>query len=284
MKDLFEIAGGTITGSEHIKSGKNNQDAFYWTVSENALVAVVTDGCSDAPHSEVGAKIGAKIVANAILAEVNRNGSIIDLSPGSDPPYLFWQNVRAKLLSELDKISDILGESKKQATLDYLLFTIVGALITPLTSCIFSIGDGITYLNGKYEKIGPFPDNTPPYIGYALLWETPSSIKTEWLHFKIHSPLATRNVSSILIGTDGVNYLTETAEKNIPGKDEEKVGPINQFWEDDRYFKNPDMIRRKLSLVNRAVTKTCWADRKILREHALLPDDATLVVIRRKEK
>ena len=94
--------------------------------------------------------------------------------------------------------------------------------------------------------------------------------------------MPTKEISSLLIGSDGLENLILAAENNIPGKNE-KVGPINQFWEDDRYFKNPDMIRRRLTLVNRTITKTDWDNRKILKEHGLLPDDTTLIVIRRKK-
>src|SRR3989344_5896211 len=66
--DLFEIATGTIIGSEHKRLGKNNQDASHTTVSPEALIAVVTDGCSASRHSEVGANIGARLVSNAVFA------------------------------------------------------------------------------------------------------------------------------------------------------------------------------------------------------------------------
>ena len=282
MKDLFQIAGGTITGSEHVKSGKNNQDAFYWAVSENAIVAVVTDGCSDTPHSEVGAKIGAKIVADAVLMEAQSYNNIpTGLLPDPDRPDPFWHNVYVKVLSELSKISNATG-IENQTIADYFLFTVVGALIRPETSSIFSIGDGVAFLNGAYGKIGPYPNNAPPYLGYALLWKTPGQIKPEWLRFTTHSLLDTASVNSILIGSDGSEDLIRAAGNNIPGKNE-KVGPINQFWEDDRYFKNPDMIRRKLTLINRASARADWENRKIIKEYGLLPDDTTIIAIRRKK-
>lgn len=271
MKDLFEIAGGTAVGSEHIKAGKNNQDAFYWTVSDLAIIAIVADGCSEAPHSEVGAKIGTRIVAEAINKKVG------------DPelPYQFWDNVRIQVIRELDKIVNSVGV-EKQTVLDYFLFTVVGALITPWATSIFSIGDGITFLNGELQEIGPFPDNTPPYLGYSLLGKSPDQIKPEWLRFNIHKIIDTRSIESILIGSDGLKDFISAAEQKIPGKNE-VIGQTSQFWKDNRYFKNPDIVRRKLSLVNRTVTKIDWENRSAAKEHGLLPDDTTLVVIRRKK-
>lgn len=282
MKDRFEIAGGTVVGYEHAKAGRNNQDAFYWTASDLAIVAIVADGCSDAPHSEVGAKIGARIVAETVSKEVeNYNSSVTAFLSDPYMPYPFWDNVRIQALQELDKVVNSI-RVKKQAVLDYFLFTIVGALITPWSTTIFSVGDGIIFLNGELLKIGPFLDNTPPYLGYSLLDKTPVSLKPEWLQFTVHKLINTRSVESILIGTDGLEDLDGAREQKTPSK-MEVVGPVSQFWEDNRYFKNPDMIRRKLSLVNRAVTKIDWENRNITKERGLLPDDTTLVVIRRKK-
>lgn len=280
MKDLFEIAGGIVVGSEHAKAGRNNQDAFYWIVSDLAIVAVVTDGCSDAPHSEVGAKIGARIVAETISKEVgDHNNNVIALLP--DPPYPFWHNAYIQILRKLSNVLDDIGR-EQQTILDYFLFTVVGALITPWATSIFSIGDGFAILNSEYKKIGPFENNAPPYIGYALLGETPTGIKPGWLRFNIHSIADTRSIQSILIGTDGIEDFLNAANKKMPGK-EETAGPISQFWEDDRYFKNPDMIRRKLALANRTVTKIDWENRSATKEYGLLSDDTTLIVIRRKK-
>lgn len=154
----------------------------------------------------------------------------------------------------------------------------LGIVISPSTMVLFSIGDGVYFLNGKFSRIGPFPNNAPPYLGYSLLKYVPD----EWINLQVHATMPTKEISSLLIGSDGLENLILAAENNIPGKNE-KVGPINQFWEDDRYFKNPDMIRRRLTLVNRTITKTDWDNRKILKEHGLLPDDTTLIVIRRKK-
>ena len=282
MLDQFEIAGGSVTGYEHVKTGKNNQDAFCWAVSDLAIAAVVTDGCSDSSHSEVGAKIGAKVVAEEIIKEArDYNNSVTALLPDTYPPYPFWNNVRMRVLRKLDNIVNSIGADPK-TTLDYFLFTIVGALITPWSGMIFSVGDGITFLNGEIQKLGPFPNNAPPYLGYSLLGKSPDNIRPEWLQFTVHKISDTRYIESILIGSDGLEDLINAAGENIPGKNE-LVGPISQFWEDDRYFKNPDMIRRKLSLINRTIAKIDWENRNVIREHGVLPDDTTLVVIRRKK-
>ncbi|MEM9543880.1 MAG: hypothetical protein AAGA60_30905, partial [Cyanobacteria bacterium P01_E01_bin.42] len=95
------------------------------------------------------------------------------------------------------------------------------------------------------------------------------------LQFQIHQSCEIEKLESLLIGTDGVEDLMNAADRNLPGKSE-KVGSISQFWQEDRYFKNPDILRRKLSLINREFY--CSGQPK---EVGLLQDDTTLIAIRK---
>jgi len=67
----------------------------------------------------------------------------------------------------------------------------------------------------------------------------------------------------------------------IPGRSE-IVGPISQFWGEDRYFENPDGVRRRLALINNEHQTIDWRKQTIERTAGRLPDDTTLIVIRRK--
>ena len=62
----FQVAGGSVTGRAHAVLGRGNQDAFAWVDDDGVLVAVVCDGCSSGRHSEVGAHLGARLVATAV--------------------------------------------------------------------------------------------------------------------------------------------------------------------------------------------------------------------------
>lgn len=270
MLEMFEIAGGSITGRNHALVGKNNQDAYFSICTDQVAIAVVCDGCGSGCDSEVGAKIGVRLVAEAIAQKIQ--------SP-VDPE--FWTQVKLELLVQLQGIAKMLSgnspESISQITQiinDYLLFTIVGVLITPTETTTFSIGDGIVFVNGKATQIGPFPDNAPPYLAYGLY-------RPDLIDFHIHDRLPTTAVESILIGTDGVTDLVAAEMVNLPGK-KESVGVISQFWQADRYFSNPDMMRRRLSQINHESTKPNWQDRHLTKEAGLLPDDTTLIVIRKK--
>ena len=244
MQDKFELAGGSILGREHLRLGKNNQDAYYWVSVESATIAVVCDGCGSGTHSEVGAKIGARLMVEAILRNLPQDG----LSTN------FWQGVHQDLLHSLGMIAASLGGELVQAVKEYLLFTIVGAVITPQETALFAIGDGVFALNGEVITIPPFPNNAPPYLGYGLITDALSDMKLVDCQtrafpcdfrrrgvarqFRVHRQLPTSEVQSILIGTDGVEDLMGVADKCLPGKSG-RVGEIAQYWEDDSNFRNP---------------------------------------------
>ena len=100
------------------------------------------------------------------------------------------------------------------------------------------------------------------------------------MQWEIQAQLPTAEVENLLIGTDGVNDLIAAQAKCLPSK-EETVGYLSQFWQDDRYFRNPDMIRRRLSLINRQTIKPDWQNQRLRQQQGLLPDDTTLLVLRK---
>jgi len=267
MKDLFEIAGGTVLGREHLRLGKNNQDAFaFKVVDDYAIMAIVCDGCSAGAHTEVGAKLGASIAIESLfsnLAEWGIDGENVYVR-------FFWDRLRERILSRVSYATRSMDGEFKRTIGDYFLFTIVGALILPEVTAIFSIGDGIIGINERLIKIGPFPNNQPPYLAYSLLDQSLTGFSPDELRFTVHSVTPTNEVQTVLIGTDGVMDLS-------------RAFPLNQFWDNDLYFKNPDAVRRRLALMNKESVKIDWEKGEVNREGGLLPDDTTLVVIRRKK-
>lgn len=279
MHREFEIAGGSIVGTHHLRplALTNNQDSFYWLFNDKAIIAVVTDGCSSSPHSEVGAKLGARLIAESLtecLCVYGDEGLVASS---------FWEDARQDVLAQLRVLAKGMakGECIDSVIRDYLLFSVVGALITPQLASVFSIGDGVFFLNGEMAQIGPFPDNAPPYLAYALSQRLAKDFSVEALKFNVHSVLFTQELDSLLIGTDGVVKLAGSAECDFPGR-EKLVGPISQFWTNDQYFQNPDQVRRTLALANKPFQRVDWQKRQIVRQPGLLFDDTTLVVVRRR--
>jgi len=215
----FETACGSVIGTAHLRAGRNGQDG--WAIEHDdagRTVMVVTDGCGSAPHSEVGAKLGARIVAREILTQ------------------------------EWTRVAGAIGERLSSIDLDvndYLLFTIVGALITPEEVLVFHAGDGLFAINGEVHRLGPYDSNAPPYLAYSLV----NGVEPE-LTIAYRGPAA--EVDSILIATDGAEPLVATGE-------------LAEFV---RVSHNPDAIRRRLFLLTRP-------------NHARLDDDTTIALARR---
>ena len=58
-------------------------------------------------------------------------------------------------------------------------------------------------------------------------------------------------LKSFLVGSDGAFELASLADKSIPGSDE-LIGPISQFWEQEKYLTTRTGIRRRLARINTA--------------------------------
>lgn len=270
MQQHFEVAAGSILGQNHRRVSQNNQDAWAILTPGQATIAVVCDGCGSRPKSEVGAQLGAQLTVHT-LAQL-----VAEERPEDE---LFWQTLRKRLLEKMQTLKEPLG-ADEQGLLDYFLFTLTGCLVTPETTWIFGLGDGVFAINEQLHQIGPFANNAPPYLAYSLLWEAEKG--PDPFQLQIYAQQPTEQVQSVLIGSDGVGDLMNVAEEYLPGK-LEPVGPLNQFWHCDRYFQNPDQVRRRLAQINREVIQPDWDAQQVRKIPGLLPDDTTLISIRRKE-
>lgn len=285
---MFEIASASVMGSDHAQPllRKNNQDARYYIDQKigliDGIVAIVCDGCSSSEYSEVGAHIGTRLIAETIKKYYQHyagqmrslRNSLCSHDSVEIINFPYWEAIRKEVLVKISDIALALCGSEvtrfSKIINDYFLFSTVGALITPWGASVFAIGDGEMIING--HRIGPikFEKNEPPYLAYALVQTSLKDQSPESLQFKIHSVIPVCDLQSLVIGTDGLGYLIDSADKKIPGR-EEWVGPISQFWEQDKYFKNPDAIRRRLAVINRGHEG----------QSGLLLDDTTMIVIRR---
>lgn len=257
LSSQFEYACGSIIGRNHVLASKNNQDALRIVLWDNFMTAVVCDGCGSGKHSEVGAKLGTLMVTDAI-ADLLHQGLAI-----SEPD--FWNVLKINLLQKVKAFVEISTNEAQESVMEfvnnYLLFTIVGLVITPSETVSFSMGDGAIAVNGKLTQIPAYPDNAPPYLAYGLY-------RPDAVSFEIRDRIPTSELESILIATDGIDDLIAAEE-------------VRQFWQEDRYFKNPDAIRRKLAMLNREEVKPDWQKRELIKRSGVLSDDTSLIVIRR---
>lgn len=280
ISDDFEVAAGSIVGRDHLRpfGWRNNQDSFAIESAPYALAAVVTDGCGSEAKSEAGAHIGARLVANAMITAAGSAISARDY-PWADGETAFRMDVRATVVREIKRLANAMGADLRQTIGDHFLFTVNAALITPWMTLMISIGDGVAFLNGARLPFDAFASNAPAYLGYTAL--KPDGDPDPANAFTVNAFLPTDEVASLLLGTDGVERLIAAASETLPGR-MEPIGPIAQFWEDDQYFANPDMVRRHLALMQHEHLAIDWREQAVRRVLAKLPDDTTLVVIRRK--
>jgi hypothetical protein len=270
MTGNFSTAAGSVIGRDHLWAGKNNQDAFCRAASDAALVLVVCDGCGSGACSETGAQMGARALAGMLLRQA---GAVQGAPTDRRVARTVLDRSRDSLLDLLRPLLPALGGDPAEVVSRHFLFTVVGALITPQATLVFSLGDGVLALNGAVERLGPFPNNQPPYAGYGLLDAAP-------LDFTLNYLLPTAGLQSLLIASDGAGEWDALSGRMLPGKTQ-VAGPLSQFWSDERYFQNADAVRRKLSLMNRESLRPDWDRRSLCKEAGLLADDTTLVVCRR---
>lgn len=288
LSEQFEIAGGSVTGADHSLIGKPNQDAYYTLAHPDLLVGIVSDGCGDpaSPYSEVGARLISRATAAQIML-FSYGGEHVLFSAIQDKIVNFINNcalsmAHVPLNLELDMdLSDKLEKAKRKAITDHFLCTIVGFAITTVKAYFFSVGDGTIVVNGQEIKIGPFPNNAPPYIAYRLLDSSLISLNPSLLNFNIVHTCNTNELESFLIGSDGAQEIQKQAGELMPdGKS--YSGPLDQFWMNDNYFSNSQSINRRLYLMNKAKQTIDWENRTVQHRKGLLHDDTTLVVGRRK--
>jgi len=283
----FETASGSVIGRDHVRAGKNNQDSLAVLNMGEPLIAIVCDGCSQGKFSEVGALLGAHWLKRIIVKsyrDVLNQLSGLSQSLADEDSY-FWKSVQFNLLSRINTAAKSLDYNKLFAETinDFFLFTVVIAIIDSSGLYIFSAGDGVYGVNGEICYINPDNDNRPSYMSYELLDTSLLKSKPELLKLRLEKVISYSEVEHFFIGTDGLKYFIDAEDKTFPGK-QKKIGPISQFWEEDRYFKNPDNVRRTLFLANRDFTGVDWKKQSVIKEYGRLPDDTTIIAARRKKQ
>ena len=275
----FEIAGGTVAGTRHIKRGINNQDFYSFIRTDDYIVAIVSDGCGSGLHSEVASKIQTNFLIQAIAKQYETSfpelGKHILLYPN------FWKEIEKSVLNSIEVLAHQMGTNLRSTIVNYFLATCVGVLITKQYTQIFSCGDGVFILNGDINLLGPFEGNMPPYLAYAITGSSITDKNPELLGLYRHEVISTDHLHSLLLGTDGIEDLIKKSNSFFPGQ-EKNIGNISQFWENDTYFQNPQFISNTLRMMNTEKKIPQWQDENILKYEGVLSDDTTLLTIRKK--
>lgn len=244
---MWQIAGASIPGSDHTMPGKpgwkNNQDALLFYEEEDVIFGIVSDGCGSGKFSEVGAQIGVRILGKLINDSLSRSKKID------------FDCIRMKLLGQISVLASSMGNSFSEIINDYFLFSLVGFVITPDVTTVFYCGDGMYVINGSVTKLGPFPKNAPPYVTYSLTGNQNPTIETVTFE--------TKDVNSLAVGTDGTDFVPEL------------LGELSGWLKTDVLFKNPDVLRRRLALINLEKIE------EGMLTSGPLKDDTTLIIARK---
>jgi hypothetical protein len=234
----------TVTGARHLRAARNGQDAAVAAAGAGWTAAVVCDGCSAGASSEVGARLGAALVLAAIVRRLAAEEPV-----GPD----LWAGVRRDVIDALAVVADRMGDDRVRAVVDHFLFTIVAVAATHERAEVWAIGDGTYAFGDASRQLGPFADNQPPYLGYALLGDDPPA----------HVEAAPAGTRTIAIGTDGALELD---------------GGLARFTE-ARYLEHADRARRELAVLARGREVIEWDARRVVRT-AELHDDCAIAVVR----
>ena len=236
LSEAFVAAAGSVTGRDHRRAERDGQDGHAVVVTDDLLAVVVTDGCSSGRSSEIGARVGAAWLAALIEQRFRSLGATHAAA-----------EVVRELLGRLEVLArslDATGEVKAARVDEALLFGFLAVVVTPETTIVFGIGDGIVLAGGELTVLDPGPANAPPYVAYGLLGAK--------LEPRVHFTAPTAHVDLVAVATDGLTPLGSA---------------LAELAADARYAKNPSLLRKRLV---------------VLSDRGTFSDDATVAVIRRR--
>jgi hypothetical protein len=231
----------TVTGARHLRVARNGQDAAAAASGPGWAAAAVCDGCSAGAYSEVGARLGAALVVAALARRLAAGEAIA------------WADVRTEVIRALAELVDRMGGDRVTTVVDHFLFTIVAVAADRGGASVCAIGDGTYAFDGAVHVLGPFADNQPPYLGYALLGDEPP----------VHVEAVPAGTRVVAVGTDGATEL---------------AGGLARFTE-PRYLAHGDRARRDLAVLARGREVIDWEERRIVRT-AELHDDCAVAIVR----
>ncbi len=273
---IIDLVSASVTGMEHVQPDmplqRNNQDAVAIRYAPGkGAVAIVCDGCGSKGSSELGAHFGARYLARHLF------DWHID-APSLHAAEVDWDFAANDLTHFLRQQATMMGTDWRTITMESFLFTIVGFMITPVTTYVFHFGDGVEMVNDEITVLGPFlkdppPElvNAPPYVMYREIGSPLFALDPSLRHFHVRS-FPTRQIRNVGVGCDGLADLMKLEATPFPGTNT-PIGPLGQVF-DDRFFANPDALRRHFAKANRITVQ----DGRIKR--GLLPDDTSAALAR----
>jgi hypothetical protein len=238
------VASAAVTGARHLRVPRNGQDAAATWLGEDSGAIVVCDGCSAGASSEVGARLASQLVIAQLAKRL----------PSERPDESMWSAIREAVATQIGRIVERMPGDRVVALHEHFLFTIVAAVWRGDEVAVWALGDGAYALGDHVHTLGPFEDNRPPYLAYDLLGEPQ----------RAHFVLTDAACGRALVATDGIA----------------EIGFDPFLGDIDRYFTNPDALRRELVVRARGTERVDWYERRIERRPAALQDDGAIALMR----
>lgn len=213
----------SVIGREHVRLGRNNQDGFSVCQSGDVTVAVVTDGCSSQPSSEVGARLGARFLATWVADRAHARGVTASLVTDATDALVAW-------LYGLARGLDARPDGFSAVVADHLLFTFLCAVARDGRALVFGLGDGVVLVDGEVLCLDAGADNAPPYAAYRLVGGQ--------LEPQLHLIGAAERV---VVATDGLTSLSRRTPATLRALADEPA-----CW------KNPVALQRRLNVLAEA--------------------------------
>ncbi len=246
----------SVAGARHRAAARNCQDAaLTWVACDQAWgIAVVCDGCGSQPHSELGALWGRQAWCRAVQRTIASGHGLASPS--------FWTTVCDDVVTALTCLAAQCGgdDERERAVFvqQHLLFTSVIGVVHEATVSVLALGDGAALVNDEPHVFGPWADNAPPYIAYALLDSTfaPMTVATIVTRAKAE-------VGRLAVASDGIDDF---------------VGGLRALLS-ERAVCNLDGLRRALEVAARPTERIDWAEQRVQRIPGCLPDDAAVALL-----
>ena len=256
LSDQYSLCAGSVTGREHLRTHRNNQDGAAIHAAPDLLIAAVTDGCSSGGSTEVGARFGAAWLARWVPRYACETG-----------PCAIWiSDLTTALVGALGTVARRLAPSEDlvpSTVNDFLLFSFLVIVVSRTRTVVFGAGDGVFSVNGTVHALDAGPANAPAYVAYALLEAGAIDVPRRRAYATVHYDGPTNEVESALVATDGALDLLDHADGLRDGVD------LAQFERDARYSRNASLVQKRLV---------------VLREtQRVLADDTTIALLKRRE-
>lgn len=193
LTERFSVSRAVAQGRDHRRRHRDGQDGAAVAVSALGIGLAVTDGCGSAPHSEVGARLGAAWLAENAPAHLAS-------CPTRDDGALA---IERGLVGYLGAVATgITADPRRRDAIvqELLLFSFVCGVVTDDRVVVVGRGDGVVVHDGALHVLEPGPGNAPSYIAYDLRSdEGPRTERT-----RVIVDARTHAETSLLLATDGL--------------------------------------------------------------------------------